>query len=44
MKAPDLLTVALIGLAVYLVLTSWRERSRTPRAYYAEPGTSDWWA
>jgi hypothetical protein len=44
MKAPDLVTVVLIGLAVYLLLTAWRNQARAPRSYYAEPGTNDWWA
>ena len=44
MKAPELVMIALIGLAAYLLLTAWRDRARAPRAYYAEPGTSDWWA
>jgi len=43
-KAPDLVTVALIALAVYFAVIAIRDRSRAPRFYYAESGTSDWWA
>jgi len=43
-KAPDLVTVALIALAVYFALIAIRDRSRAPRSYYAEQGTGDWWA
>lgn len=35
MRAPDLVTVALIAAAVYLVWMAARDAARAPRSYYA---------
>lgn len=43
MRAPDLVTVALIAAAVYLLWTARREAARTPRSYYAAGTLDDTW-
>lgn len=43
MKAPDLVTVVLIGLAVYLLVSTWRNQARAPRTFYAQAELRDWW-
>jgi len=43
MRAPDLVTIALIAFAVYFVFVTVRDRSRAPRAYYARGELGDTW-
>jgi len=43
-KAPDLVTIALIAAAVYLLWTAARGAARQPRLYYTAAEGADWWA
>jgi len=43
MKAPDLVTIALIAYAVYFVIVTVRDSARVPRTYYARGELRDAW-
>ena len=43
MKAPDLVTVALIAAAIYFLWTAARDLQRQPRSYYAAGTLGDTW-